>query len=371
MITSPSKLSTLSTLAIIAGALSFPEISLAQATVTWGPAQDTAGPSDVASGGAVVEALNGLVYVPYLSDNPAEDVTIAGVLFDATNYLGKDFPNEPPGSFIANHTSGDAAYDALIANLSGCDGATLGNGSTDDVANYQITGLTVGENYLIQVWYTDVRGISDARAVTLDGSVTLESGINADPIDLGQFAIGTFTATATTQILNIDTMGTAGRATASAILVRVDDGSSGNLGTSYCGPAVVNASGAPAVISAAGTNNTASNDVTLTVNSMPTFAFGFFITSQTTGFAANPGGSAGNLCLGGSIGRYVGPGQILNSGALGTISLQLDLTNTPQPTGSVSVAAGETWNYQAWFRDIDGSGSPTSNFTDGLAITFL
>ncbi|MEM8711604.1 MAG: hypothetical protein AAGG01_11675, partial [Planctomycetota bacterium] len=57
--------------------------------------------------------------------------------------------------------------------------------------------------------------------------------------------------------------------------------------------------------------------------------FGFFVTSQTEGFAANPGGSAGNFCLGGAVGRYVGPGQILNSGSLSQIELTIDLTQVP------------------------------------------
>ena len=84
---------------------------------------------------------------------------------------------------------------------------------------------------------------------------------------------------------------------------------------------------------------------------------------------ANPGGSDGNLCLGGSIGRYVGPGQIVNSGATGSFTLPLDLTQTPTPTGLVAIAAGETWNFQAWHRDAVG-GFATSNFTDGLAVQF-
>ena len=70
------------------------------------------------------------------------------------------------------------------------------------------------------------------------------------------------------------------------------------------------------------------------------------------------------------IGRYVGPGQVLNSGAQGSISLTLDLTALPQPTGFVAVQAGQTWNWQTWFRD-SAMGLATSNFSDGLQIDFL
>jgi len=143
----------------------------------------------------------------------------------------------------------------------------------------------------------------------------------------------------------------------------------GLLGTNYCGPAVSNSSGGPGEITAAGSLGAADNDVTLSVSSLPQNSFGFFLTSQTQGFVTSPGGSAGNLCLGGAIGRYVGPGQIQNSGTVGGFTLALDLTQTPQPTGFVSVQAGETWSYQCWFRDAVG-GVATSNFTDGLELVY-
>jgi hypothetical protein len=111
------------------------------------------------------------------------------------------------------------------------------------------------------------------------------------------------------------------------------------------------------------------DDVTLAAASLPMNSFGFFLTSRMQGFVMNPGGSQGNLCLGGSIGRYVGPGQVQSSGATGGFSLALSLAATPQPTGFVSVVAGETWNYQAWHRDSVG-GAATSNFTNGVAVDY-
>lgn len=144
---------------------------------------------------------------------------------------------------------------------------------------------------------------------------------------------------------------------------------SGPVGTSYCGPAIANLTGLPAEISATGEVTVASNDVTLHVSSLPANSFGVFLVSQATDLVPAAGGGQGTLCLGGSIGRYSGPGQIQNSGAAGEISLPLDLRQTPQPTGFVSVLASETWYYQAWYRDAVG-GVATSNFTDGLEIAF-
>jgi len=76
-----------------------------------------------------------------------------------------------------------------------------------------------------------------------------------------------------------------------------------------------------------------------------------------------------NLCLGGSIGRFVGPGQVMNSGASGSFTLTVDLSALPTPTGLVTAQPGETWNFQAWYRDANPG--PTSNFTDAVAVTFL
>lgn len=142
-----------------------------------------------------------------------------------------------------------------------------------------------------------------------------------------------------------------------------------SVGKPYCAVAP-NASGAMGELTGFGSLVAASNDVVLTAAQIPANTFGFFITSQAQGFVMNPGGSAGNLCLAGSIGRYVGPGQVQNSGPGQSFSLALDLAQTPQPLGFVSISAGETWNFQAWFRDISSSGAATSNFTNGLEVSF-
>lgn len=141
-----------------------------------------------------------------------------------------------------------------------------------------------------------------------------------------------------------------------------------SVGVNYC-TANVNSSGASASMSGTGSASVSANSLMLESRSMPAFVFGFFIVSETAGFVASPGGSAGNLCLSGSVGRYIGPGQIQNSGAGGTISLSADLSALPQPNGPAAASSGETWRFQCWFRDSSG-GAPTSNFSDGLEILF-
>ena len=76
----------------------------------------------------------------------------------------------------------------------------------------------------------------------------------------------------------------------------------------------------------------------------------------------------GCLCLGGLIGRYVGAGQIRNSGATGSFSLALDLTAMAHPFNPVVAQPGQTWYFQARHRDANPG--LTSNFTDAVSITF-
>jgi hypothetical protein len=142
----------------------------------------------------------------------------------------------------------------------------------------------------------------------------------------------------------------------------------GGIGTNYCSPAVVNSSGNMGVIRAQGSTQVIDNDLTLVADGLALNAFSYFITSRTQGFTANPGGSQGNICLGGSIGRSVG-GVVINSGATGSVAAIADLTAMPQPTGPVAVLPGETWNFQCWFRDSVG-GVATSNFTDATSVLF-
>ncbi|MFT5734231.1 MAG: hypothetical protein ACJA2W_000446 [Planctomycetota bacterium] len=141
-----------------------------------------------------------------------------------------------------------------------------------------------------------------------------------------------------------------------------------SVGANYC-TANVNSTGIAAEMSGIGSASIANNDLLLMGTNLPNNAFGFFITSDTSGFVAMPGGSSGNLCVLGSIGRYVGPGQIQNSGSNGTIELLIDNTMIPTPTGFVSGSVGETRYFQLWHRDGSPTG-PTSNFTDGLAVIF-
>lgn len=138
------------------------------------------------------------------------------------------------------------------------------------------------------------------------------------------------------------------------------------VGSNFC-MANINSTGMSASIGSAGSALLSSNDLEIICTGMPPFAFGFFITSRDQGFVANPGGSAGNLCLSGAIGRNVGGGA-MSSGSSGMLSAMVDWTSIPQPTGPIPAMVGDTWNFQCWMRDSSPSGMPTSNFSDGLSV---
>ncbi|MEZ6017183.1 MAG: hypothetical protein R3F49_18845 [Planctomycetota bacterium] len=143
----------------------------------------------------------------------------------------------------------------------------------------------------------------------------------------------------------------------------------GSVGLNYCA-SNVNSTGVMGELRGAGSAVVANNDLTLEAQHLPVNSFGFFLTSLSQAVTPNPGGSQGILCLGGLIGRYVGPGQIKNSGVNGEFSLLLNLNQVPTPNGFTSAMVGQTRSFQAWHRDASG-GAATSNFTNGLAVTFL
>ncbi len=145
-----------------------------------------------------------------------------------------------------------------------------------------------------------------------------------------------------------------------------------NFGDIYC-TSNPNSTGAVSGISLLGSAVATDDNVRLGAT-LPPNSFGFFITSQTPGMVANPGGSEGILCLSGSVGRFVGPGQIMNSGAAGTMDLdtnagQWSVAAIPTPTGPYGAATGITTHFQLWHRDV-GSTGPTSNFSDAIRVTW-
>lgn len=148
------------------------------------------------------------------------------------------------------------------------------------------------------------------------------------------------------------------------ILIEVEEGSFSNIGVNYC-LGVNNSTGVPASISATGVDQAGGHPLLLAAQDLPLAQFGYFIASQAAGFIPNPGGSQGHLCVTGQIARF--NAQIQNSGTTGQVQVPID-TNAIPLASVTAILPGETWNFQYWYRDVNPT--PTSNFTDGIAILF-
>ena len=379
--------------ALLLAALMLPS-SAAADLISWGPVQDITSSAEVRANGTLVAAYNTWA-------NSFAAPTVNGTFFEAF---------APPGwnnggwSLLAGSTTGDSEFDALLDSARATSESSISNPTGwGGIRLDSIAALTMGSTYEIQVWYSDQRpgsatnvlpdrvmNLSSATGsaalstgiVTNLGSLsqgTVSGGLEADPNNtfgagdtvFGSYAVGTFTRT-TMDELWLLIQGThhiaANNLRPHINGFQIREVSDGGLSLNYC-MANANSSGLSGEISGMGSTFAADNNVTLIASQLPNLVFGFFITSQTQGFVQNPAGSEGNLCVGGSIGRYVGPGQIQNSGATGVLQLSLDLTMHPTPLGFVSVQAGETWNFQAWHRD-SVAGNATSNFTNGLSVMF-
>lgn len=134
--------------------------------------------------------------------------------------------------------------------------------------------------------------------------------------------------------------------------------------TSYCS-SVANSSGAAGIIQASGSQSLFANSLTLDASNLPTLSLGYFIFSETQGFSTGLGGGQGNLCLSGGIFRL--SNFIQSSGFTGQVNFPIPFSGLPS---AASINAGESWNFQYWFRDASG-GAATSNTTDAVSVTFL
>jgi len=137
------------------------------------------------------------------------------------------------------------------------------------------------------------------------------------------------------------------------------------IGDNYCGPAEQNSTGDWGRLNAVGFPDVSDNDVRLRVSRMPANQFGMILASQSQGFSPGVAGSQGNLCLSGTVLRL--DDYVFTTSSSGFTEVQVDITDFPPPYNG-SVLAGQTWNFQAWYRD--GNPQVTTNFTNGTSITF-
>lgn len=124
-----------------------------------------------------------------------------------------------------------------------------------------------------------------------------------------------------------------------------------------------NSAGLGALLDMPGSTSIAQNGLQFAVAGLPANSFGFFLMSQVEDFAPGVGGGQGTMCITDPCFRF--SEDVRFSGAGGAVAFQPDLANLPM---GVSVAAGESWRFQYWYRDANPT--VTSNTTDALRVLF-
>jgi len=159
------------------------------AEITWQEPFDSVGPEDVIADGEVHEAING--------SNAAGEVVVNDVTFtNSDDLLG----NSVGPQFLAGQTTGDTGYDELLDSLD------YGGGTTPTIS---IGGgsLVAGQQYVIQVWFTDLRAAQATRVMTFGDGLGNNVDVHASTGGFGQYAIGSFVADDGSQTLALITNG--------------------------------------------------------------------------------------------------------------------------------------------------------------------
>jgi len=191
-------------------ALPFAPAKAAPPPIVWGSPQTVNGDSDVSTAGSFVYAftfggtaapssatVNGVTFSPFTIPG--------GIITSAT--VGNVILSETPGTLFGSNLFGTAS--TPFSNLSNSYQSLLGSGAyADTAANIFVTlsGLTPGQQYRLQWWTNNSSNIlsnfgetfSNTTA-TAGNTVTLDANTTNTVGGVGQYAIGTFTASGTTQ----------------------------------------------------------------------------------------------------------------------------------------------------------------------------
>lgn len=182
-------------------------------TITWGTAQNISSDGDVTTTGTLLYAyqfgnsltgtttVNGVAFQPFNVANESSTATTGNVTLSATASSSVMYSYDVL-------TSGSAPFANLPGNyqnlLSSGVVSTIYDNPYGAPLDIQLGGLTAGSSYLVQWWScaTDYIGMyqtvaSGSPNVTLDSNTTDTAG------GLGQYAIGTFTATGSSQTMTL------------------------------------------------------------------------------------------------------------------------------------------------------------------------
>lgn len=192
--------------------------------ISWGTATAISGDGDVRTDGTLVAAVN-------FGDTGVSSYAVNGVTFTAfaspynagsnvSSVVNGIQLNEtdPNWDLIASNSVGanSGAFSALGAGYRGLLGSAAGSsvpGTLVVIFGQSPYQLTIGRDYLIQLWVNvsssgSAFGMGDSVQVSdnalTPSSVTLDSNLSDSAGALGQYVVGTFTATWTTAQVRID-----------------------------------------------------------------------------------------------------------------------------------------------------------------------
>jgi hypothetical protein len=176
--------------------------------ITWASPANISGDADVSTTGTLVGAVhigdlgivaatvNGVTFTPFTissanGSNPITDpsgrFTLSGAAVNGTNAYG---------SLAAPFSTLSSSYQSLL------NGGDFGAGNSLQVLT--INNLNPGTTYQFQFWSNDSRGIFHTIVnATAGNTVAVDANVEGNTAGgIGQFAIGTFTADATMQVID-------------------------------------------------------------------------------------------------------------------------------------------------------------------------
>jgi hypothetical protein len=204
-----------------------------QAAITWGSAMNITGDTDISTIGDLEYA-----YRFELTSGTAGDVTVNGVTFTSISGSGsvsssfvrtENITNDTIFTFSpmnvspvlsTNHQFGNgrsvgvvesptmtSSYINFLGGYIFAGGANSPGTVTGRRNGYTLTlnGLEIGKEYSVQVWFNDSRAGTSVRQGVIQGGPTIDyntsanTGTSGGQGGLGQYAVGTFVATGTTE----------------------------------------------------------------------------------------------------------------------------------------------------------------------------
>lgn len=248
--------------------------------------------------------------------------------------------------------------DALLA---GCFFAHVGNGRGDFV----IAGMTDHPDPArdaVVYFNRELEVARESDPVDLDGN-----GLLDDDVFIDSFGDDDFFLNDDRELFCVVTLKDAAGMRVGQGLLRLSI--LPEVGEAYC-DVTANSLGLEASMLAFGSEIALDNEVTLLATDMPPTVFAVFMVGRERNFVSPFGNSEGALCVQTSLAQFRGPGEVMPASASGSACLHLDLNAIPTPLGSTAASPGDTFTFQCWYRDQSATGSPTTNTTNAVEITF-